>query len=155
HLRSSETVIVDLDFAMNGLPLEALKSPEGWYFGEKFAVIYSPGYLRENDLRMPLPQRPRLGLLVDALGATSEREKLSELFPEIKPVDGADIAPGDLRALLEASEIFVFIGHGESGSLILSNQTPVKAEDFPAESLSHLQLAVLAACSSGLSPDGL
>src|SRR5205823_13111458 len=80
HLRPSETVVIDLDIGMNKLPLEALKSPEGWYFGEKFPVIYSPGYLRELDLRPQ--QRPRWGLRIYAL-QPGENEKFSGVFPEI------------------------------------------------------------------------
>ena len=42
-LPEKAAVAVELDPAMNGLVLEALKSPEGWYFGQKYSVVYSPG----------------------------------------------------------------------------------------------------------------
>ena len=156
QLRAPETIVIDPDIVMKGLPLEALKSPEGWYFGEKFPIIYSPGYLRENDLRKSSQQAPRWGLLVDALGgAVSEGAKLHDSFPEIQLVDRPDLKPAELRDLLAPSEIFHFVGHGKLGALLLANGTSMKASDFPPESLRHLQVAVLAACSTGLTSEGL
>jgi CHAT domain-containing protein len=154
-LSGSETVVVDLDQAMRGLPIEALKSPEGWYFGEKYPVVYSPGYIRENDLRNPAQQTPRGGVLLNAWDDSSEQPAVRELFPQIRIVYDEAIAPKDLAVLLEPSEMFVFIGHGEAGSLILHSGRPLKAEDFPPESLKRLQLVVLAGCSTGSSPDGI
>ena len=151
HLHPSETVVIDLDTGMTRLPLEALKSPEGWYFGEKFPVAYSPGYLRENELRQVSQQKPRWGLRLYALGPGG-RDRFSGVFPAIKAVDGVDMNPADLPSLLEPSEIFAFFGHGdESGGLIFrKGSRPLIAKDFLQKSLQHMQLAVLVGCSTGV-----
>jgi CHAT domain-containing protein len=47
------------------------------------------------------------------------------------------------------------MGHGKSGALLLANGKPLKAEDFPQQSLANMQLAVLMACSSGVAKEGL
>lgn len=151
-LQGSDVVVIDLDKVMTGLPIEALKSPEGWYFGEKYPVIYSPGYIRENDLRNPSQQTLRTGVLLDAWDAESEHNKLIELFPQLKVVYDEAVSAAELPASLESSEMFIFIGHGKSGSLILHNGRPLQAEDFPLESLQRLQLVVLAGCSTGSNP---
>jgi CHAT domain-containing protein len=151
NLRPSETVVIDLDTGMNALPVEALKSPEGWYFGQRFPVVYSAGYFKEMALRRISQQKPRLGLGLYALGS-GERNGFSGVFPELRTVDAADINPADLSALLEPSEMFAFLGHGdELGGLVLKKGRPVlKAKDFPLESLRHMSLAVLAGCSTGV-----
>ena len=151
HLHPSETVVIDLDAGMDRLPLEALKSPEGWYFGEKFPVVYSPGFLRENDLRPQ--QKPRLGLRIYAL-SPGESDRFSSVFPDLKMMEGGDIDPADLPFLLKSSEIFVFLGHGESGGLVLrKGESHLTAKTFPPESLQQMQLVVLAACSTGVATD--
>jgi CHAT domain-containing protein len=154
RLQTSSPVVFDLDATMNGLPMEALKSPQGWYFGERYPVVYSPGYVRETDLRKPAPQVPQWGVLLDALGANSESTELAQLFPGLRILQDKAVSAGELSLLLRSSQMFVFVGHGKSGALIQSNRGPLKAEDFQPESLQHLQLAVLAACSSGLASDG-
>jgi CHAT domain-containing protein len=152
-LQGSDTVTVTLDQALTKLPLEALRSPEGWYFGEKYAVVYSPGYIRENDLRKPVQQPPREGLLLNAFDSQSEQSEIQKLFPSIIVKYDEGMATAELPPLLERSEMFVFIGHGESGTLIRNGKKPLKAQDFRRESLGRLQLVVLAACSTG-SPGG-
>jgi CHAT domain-containing protein len=152
-LRASGSVVVDLDMAMDGLLVEALKSPEGWYFGQKYPVTYSPGYIRESKLRQPLQEAPHSVLLVNALGtAKSESKKLIEMFPGTGVLDDPGMTAGDLASKLASSELFVFIGHGKSGKLILENNQTLKSQDFPSKSLSQMELAVLAACSTGLAP---
>jgi CHAT domain-containing protein len=53
------------------------------------------------------------------------------------------------------SESFFLLGHGKSGALLLANGKPLKAENFPQQSLANMQLAVLVACSSGVAREGL
>lgn len=152
-LRDSDSIVVDLDMAMDGLLVEALKSPEGWYFGQKYPVTYSPGYIRESKLRQPLQEIPHSVLLVNALGtANSEGKKIIEMFPETVVPDDAAMTEGELVSQLSRSDLFIFIGHGESGTLLLGNNRPLQSKDFQPEYLSHLQLTVLAACSTDLAP---
>jgi CHAT domain-containing protein len=154
ELRGSETVVVDLDMGMEGLLVEALKSPEGWYFGQRYPVIYSPGYIRENGLRRLSQEAPRFGLLLNALTRVkTESAALQGMFPGVRVLDNPAIETPELASLLEPSEVFVFIGHSEAGALILKDK-PLRAEDFNPAYLRHLQLAVLAACSTGLASGG-
>jgi hypothetical protein len=154
-LSTFDTVTVDFDVAMNGLLVEALMSPAGWYFGQRYPVIYSPGYLRENELRKSPQQVPSTGLLLDALGDKGLRKKFEEVFPQVIVVADAAGSPAERPSLLARSQIFVFVGHGRSGALILMDGKPLKAEDFPPEATENMQLAVLVACSSAVSREGL
>jgi CHAT domain-containing protein len=45
--------VIELDHSLASLPIEALRSPAGWYFGEKYPVVYSPGITAEKRLRTP------------------------------------------------------------------------------------------------------
>jgi CHAT domain-containing protein len=155
HDAAANPVVVDFDPAMSGLPVEALMSSEGWYFGQRFPVIYSPGYVRENALRKYLQQAPGTGLAIDALGDQDVVARFKELVPQAVIVDEQDGRPAERELLLAQSKVFIFMGHGKSGALLLANGKPLKAEDFPQQSLANMQLAVLMACSSGVAKEGL
>jgi CHAT domain-containing protein len=152
---AANPVVVDFDPAMSGLPVEALMSSEGWYFGQRFPVIYSPGYVRENALRKYSQQVPGPGLAIDALGNQGTVARFKELVPPAVIIDDQDGRPAERESLLAQSEVFLFAGHGKSGALLLGNSKPLKAEDFPQQSLANMQLAVLVACSSGVAREGL
>ncbi len=51
--------------------------------------------------------------------------------------------------------MYVFVGHGRSGALLIANGKPLKGEDFPAHLLGKTELAILVACSSAVASDGL
>ena len=152
---AANPVVVDFDSAMSGLPVEALMSSEGWYFGQRFPVIYSPGYVQENALREYSLRVPAPGLVIDALGNQGAIAKFKELVSPAVIIDDQDGRPGERESLLAQSAAFVFAGHGKSGALLLGNGKPLKAEDFPQQSLANMQLAVLVACSSGVAREGL
>src|SRR6185312_12876994 len=150
-LHDSDSIAVDLDVAMDGLLLEPLKDPEGQYFGQKYPVAYSPGYIRESKLRPPMQEIPRSGLVISVLeAAKNESTEFSKLFPEIPVLEAPSMTTQEITSRLASKELFVFIGHGKSGTLILGNGRPLQAKDFRPEYLNNLQLAVLAACSTGL-----
>jgi CHAT domain-containing protein len=148
-------VTIDFDVAMNGLQAEALMSPEGWYFGQRFPVVYSPGYVRENELRKYSQQALAAGLAINALGDEGAVARFKELVPRAVIINGADGTLAELGPLLAQSEIFVFFGHGESGALLLAKDKPLKAENFPQQQLANMQMAVLVACSSAVAKEGL
>ena len=54
-----------------------------------------------------------------------------------------------------ASTVFVFIGHAKFDGLILNPGLTLKPQDIVGNSLPYLQLAVLAACSTASSRNGL
>lgn len=135
--------------------MATLKSPEGWYFGQKYLIVQSPGYIKENDLRPADHKGYESGLMVDSGDLPrSEHDDIVAFFPNIQTYHGSDKTPAELPALLADRDLFVFIGHGRSGALMLSNSVPLTQQDFPQESLKNLRLAVLAACSTGVAEYG-
>jgi hypothetical protein len=49
-LQATGAVVGELDQLMNDLVLEGLRSPESWYFGQKYPVIYSLGLIKERTV---------------------------------------------------------------------------------------------------------
>jgi CHAT domain-containing protein len=166
ELPTRSLIRIELDRSLSGIPIEALRSPEGWYLGEKYPIVQSPGMLYERHLRQTvnLSSNARF-LLADAAegsflpGHDLERSTIQKLFPKATILDPrADSAA--IMTSLDDSVVFGFIGHGEqqgTGTGLRMNQhLLLKAEDFSPQSLRQLQLAVLAACSTGSSGnDGL
>jgi CHAT domain-containing protein len=163
QLVDSDVVVVELDRAVYNLPVEALVSPDGHYFGEKYSVTYSPGFWEEESLR---PQQVIVPeervLLVDASrspqsgylpGMEAERKSIVGLFPRTKVVDSSATNVPDFQAQLATSEVFHFMGHGKqdgSGThLVLSDKLTLGAKDFTPEFLQRSRLVVLSACSTG------
>ena len=155
-------VSVELDRSLSGLPIEALRSPNGWYLAEQYPLVYSPGTIREKQIRDPKRvDASQSFLLADASagrggiylpGSGLERETISRLFPKTKII-ASDANLGLAQSLLAQSDIFAFIGHGEpngSGTALrLNSVVLLRAEDLPPHILRRLRLAVLAACSTG------
>jgi CHAT domain-containing protein len=163
QLSDGGNVIVELDRSAYNLPFEALQSPDGRYFGEKYSVTYSPGVWVEQSLRpakaiaaeeplllLDASHGPQAGYLP---GMDAERKKISGLFPRTSVVDSASISVRDFQARLATSEIFHFMGHGQqdgSGThLVLNGKLTLGAKDFTPEFLRRSQLVVLSACSTG------
>jgi CHAT domain-containing protein len=146
------TVTIELDPAMDGLVVEALKSPRGWYLGQKYAVVYSPGLIEERQLR-PLAGWARgRGWLLNAL---TVNDKDIHPPPGIEVVNAYNFDPAKFHGLLGDTELFFFLGHGEPGGLRMPNGAPLRPEDFTLQSLQKLQVAGLFACSSGTTRKGL
>jgi len=170
QLSESSPVIVELDRPAYGLPIEALMSPEGWYFGGRYSVVYSPGMMMERNIRMPGEiglQEPLL--LVDASQTDSssylpgdelERKTIARTFPNSKIMDSNHANWTQVAGALSQSHIFHFMGHGKpdrtGAYLVLSKSSSLKATDFSPELLKSSRLAVLSACSTGVGgEDGL
>jgi CHAT domain-containing protein len=164
QLAESRPVIVELDRSANALPMEALMSPDGWYFGGRYSIVYSPGMLMEKIIRAP--QVIGLGeslLLVDASRTDSggylpgdelERKTISQVFPNSKIMDADHTNWAQLAGGLSQSHVFHFIGHGRPDGtgayLVLNKKESLKAKDFSPELLQDSRLAVLSACSTGV-----
>jgi CHAT domain-containing protein len=163
-LTTSSPVVVELDRQVRELPLEALQSSEGSYFGENYSIIYSPGMLMEKNLRIPGSIGTRSSmLLVDASpssgidylpGVREEKETITQLFPNARIMDSTNTNWAALRRSLLISDIFTFVGHGKGDGvgtdLMLNTKESLKARDFAPNLLRRPQLAVLSACSTGV-----
>ncbi|HEV3041159.1 MAG TPA: CHAT domain-containing protein [Candidatus Angelobacter sp.] len=165
EIPESRTVIVELDQVTNELPMEALLSPDGWYFGARYSVVRSPGMLMEKELRAPEAiGRLEPLLLVDAArtgsgkylpGEELERTTIAQVFPNSRVMDAEHVSRAQLAGALLQSHIFHFIGHGrpdgEGAYLVLNKSESLRATDFSPELLHGSRLAVLSACSTGVS----
>jgi CHAT domain-containing protein len=163
----SAPVIVELDRMAYNLPMEALSAPEGWYFGEKYSVIYSPGIWMEKTLRLPEPVTGRESLfLLDAShapgagylpGLEIQRSTIARLFPRTKVGDPAKISRSEMWSDLASSQLFHYMGHGKADgsgtSLDYDGNQPLRSKDFTPGLLTHSQIVVLAACSGAAGRD--
>jgi CHAT domain-containing protein len=163
---SSSLISIELDRSLSSLPFEALRSPNGWYLAEKCAVIHSPGVVFEKHLR-PSTALPSYAsfLLADAAGGAYlpghdlELSTISRRFPNLTVV-GSVAEPEKILSPLKQNTIFGFIGHAEpyetGAALRMNPHLLLTAQDFSPPQLRRVQLAVLAACSTGSTgSDGL
>src|SRR5205085_274481 len=165
EIPESRTVIVELDRATNELPMEALLSPDGWYFGARNSIVYSPGILMEKELRVPeTVGRLEPLLLVDAAhtgngkflpGEELERKTTAQVFPNSRIMDAEQVNWAQLAKELSQRHVFHFMGHGradgEGAYLVLNKSESLRAKNFSPELLRGARLAVLSACSTGVS----
>jgi CHAT domain-containing protein len=166
---SSPIITVELDRRVSGLPLEALRSPGGWYFGEKYALVYSSGAVVDRSLNkvQPVTRQDPL-LILDATrtpqsgylpGMEEERKTILLTFPHARVIDSAGTSWESVMPALARSKIFHYMGHGRpsgTGTGLLFNESQaLRAQDFTPELFKRSQLVVLAACSSGKGKNGV
>jgi CHAT domain-containing protein len=149
--------------------MEALKGPEGDYFGEKYAIVYSPGFEAEKTLRDPRPLRPEESFLaVDASAPTGAgnlpghdlaTRAVKRLHPGARLMRAGEATPAKLKGAMQTSVAFQFFGHarrnGTGMSLDLGEGSMLTAQDLSTLMLPRMRMAVLAACSSGSAQNGL
>jgi len=168
-LASFETIAVELDESIPFFAIEALKSPEGRYFGADYAVLRSPGIFAERDLRRPAPlQALDPFMVVDASPANGPgflpghelpTEAIVRIHPQARIFASEDLSLLKVRQTLRNSVALQFTGHGRRGgkgiALELGPGLYLRSKDFSPELLRRLGLVVLAACSSGSAENGL
>jgi CHAT domain-containing protein len=156
NLPAGSAISIELDYALANLPMEALYSSDQWYLGERYPIVYSPGLFREKGLRKPKQITSRSSLLlVDAAtnlpGRDIEYQTISRLFPT-KRLLFDEAHKNDFKTALSGAAIFHFIGHGDANldhaELQVGPHVLLRAPDFSPGATQHLQLAVLAACST-------
>jgi CHAT domain-containing protein len=156
ELPVGSVLAVELDRGFANFPVEALYSGDGWYLGEKFPIIYSPGFVLENKLRKPKQITSSSALLlVDAAsnlpGSDLEHQTVIRLFPKTKAFFSAD-EKGAFNTALSKASVFHFMGHAQvnlnTEELRVTPHWVLRPADFSPRATQHLQLAVLAACST-------
>jgi CHAT domain-containing protein len=150
EIGESQTVAFELDQPLQKLPMQALRSPEGWYFAERNKIEYSPGMLMEEMLRKPTPiGKSDSHLLLNALPG----QAILHPFSKATLLEGETTDSPEMLRALAKSDTFYFFGHGErhgtGTALMLSPTSSVTAEELSRQKLPRLRLAVLAACSTG------
>ncbi|MBZ5532376.1 MAG: CHAT domain-containing protein [Acidobacteriia bacterium] len=168
-LPSTETVAIEFDQLIPQFAIEALRSPQGRYFGADYAVLRSPGILAEGALRQPLPLKIRdTFLVVDASpvsgpgrlpGHQMPTEAITQIHPQRTVFTGEDLTLGKVKQALRNSIALQIMGHGRRSSkgmaLELGSDMFLRSKDLSPELLRRMRLAVLAACSSGSAENGL
>jgi CHAT domain-containing protein len=167
-------LVIDPDGPLAAIPWLALQDASGHALIERFAVAQVHGWTEVAPLEanaVDLNQLLIFGapILSDSLAAeypplvAADREArlLHHELPNSNFFDGHDATSANLSANLAKATAFYFAGHGVSfggfGALLLAN-TPsatsvpqlMSAEQLATMRLPRLQLAVLAACSSGI-----
>jgi CHAT domain-containing protein len=143
--------------------MEAFRTPNGKYVAEQYSIVYSPGGDAEMRLRQPrILNRSRPAVLVQASqqftlpGEEIEREAILKAFPRTKIIDVGKMPWRAVLKEIAAADFAHFLGHGEQegqGTVLFLGQGHrgrVRAKDLSSPYLRHLQLAVLAACSTGV-----
>lgn len=167
-LRESEPVVVELDRIAYNLPMEALQSPNGWYFGEKFSLVYSAGSHTESTLNPPdkginrqtpifvldASRAPNSGYLP---GLDTQRKIITKLFSRSTIIDSTTKSWAQLRSKLSENVVFHYMGHGRADgsgtALAFSQKESLSAKDFSPALFTNTQLVVLAACSTAKARD--
>ncbi len=167
-LRESEPVVIELDRLAYNLPMEALQNPSGWYFGEKFSLIYSAGSHAESNVtrRSEAINRRTAIFVLDASrapnsgylpGLDDQKKTIAELFPRSTIADSTTMTWSQLHVALVNNVVFHYMGHGSadgSGTALAFNQErSLSAKDFSPILFAKTQLVVLAACSTAKARD--
>lgn len=162
YLSEGEPISVELDRFVYNLPVEALLSPSGWYFGEKYPVVYSPGATSEESLRNHGPITHQTPILIlDAShapnsgflpGIEAQKKAIAALFPRAQILDSTGVTWSEFGRRLAGSTVFHYMGHGRpdgSGTaLMFSLDRTLSARDLASGPFRGTELAVLAACST-------
>ncbi|HEY2392731.1 MAG TPA: CHAT domain-containing protein [Candidatus Angelobacter sp.] len=164
EIPSGQTVVFEPDRMTYNLPMEALKTSDNRYFGEKYLIVYSAGIWVEKALRPPerISGAETVALL-DASHASGagylpglemQADAVVKLFPRTVTIESDKTSMTVMRTRLASSRIFIFMGHGKpdgSGtSLDYDGKQQLRAKDFGPELLKHTQLVVLAACAGAI-----
>lgn len=158
----SGTITVELDSPIQHLLLEAVRV-NGHYLSESYNFVYSPGVIMDLGLRPTLEISSNSpAFLLDASRSSGESPIPSQLH-EVRTIshemehvdvkDGTSVTMEEINAAMKNNTVFIFAGHGireaKDLTLLLRPDLTVGASDLRRDSLGRLQLAILAACSTG------
>lgn len=164
---SDLTLRIVADRELTSVPFLALRQASGRYLIEDFAVV------RTLSLRQSMPAAPPVsGSFAVVVGdpvaaefsslpeARREARQVVDLYPQAIHLEGGEADRQSLLDHLGAATVFHFSGHGMDdpaspwSSYLAVSPTPgtendrLFARDLMALDLSHLQLGVLAGCST-------
>jgi CHAT domain-containing protein len=164
-----ETVAVEFDSSIPPFSIEALRSPEGHFFGIDYAPSHAPGIFAESALRRPeqLPSAAPF-MVIDASPAEGPRflpghqnltNAVLHTYSRARAFRGDSLTPAQVDQGLKGSRSLLVISHARRNNkgvaLEMRPDFYLRAQDFSPQLLKNLQVAVLAACSSGTSEKGV
>lgn len=183
YLPPSGALIIEPDDPLNLVPFQALKSEDGRFFGEMYALRESPGLFYSAVRRLPAPPISS-SMQVLAVGdplppvlfngkalprlrdADREARDVAARFERNNLLSGSEATLGQVLRLLPRAQIFHFAGHAESrepqaglflvpesGKTALSGLLKVSA--LRSNSLQRLQLAVFSGCETAVADRGM
>ena len=177
YLRPSQTLIIELDDALSGVPFQVLQDEEGGYLADRHPVLYSPAFryltlLRSKTRRIDAEMKALV--VASAAGSIADGLRpIPDVLREAKGVAqrfaGAELLieqEASLRSVLRdlpLTEVFHFAGHtgsrdGRVGLLLDTDRARSEPSVFDSSVVDHmtlpdLQLAVLSACSTEAASD--
>lgn len=178
HLREGSTLVIEADSVLDHVPMEVLLNEGGKYLAEKFAIVYSPGLQRYQNLRRDegvahdtsaLIVNPAFSkgashdLLPISPDSRHEAEIVRGSFSHAQLLVGPEATWAALQKNLSAVAVFHFVGHGAStvdqSSVMLTSSIdntldPVGPARLSTLDMRSLRLAVLSACSTGRIDEG-
>jgi len=175
RLSGARTLVVDPDGPLAILPWGALRDGQGRSLLSRVAILQTIGWGSPTaNTPGPTEWQPALVVAEPSVdprdrarfpvlaAARHEAEQLRQIFPHHLYLSGEEARVDALQMELERHRLFHFAGHGVTnggnGALVLSGESPMRtrlitAAEIAALDLHHLQLATLAACSSGAGED--
>jgi CHAT domain-containing protein/tetratricopeptide (TPR) repeat protein len=176
QLESDRTLVIEGDGAIEGIPIQALLDDDQRYLEDRYALVWSPGLYYLDRLRPVKALLPSAHALVVASEGTRqddlrvlndvelEGREVAKAFPASKLLEGSSATWSNISEFLPDAVVFHFSGHalsnhGQTGLVLAADKTGSSADLLNADTLSSLdmtrtQLAVLAACSSGVGDNG-
>jgi CHAT domain-containing protein/tetratricopeptide (TPR) repeat protein len=165
---------VAIEFDSKVLPpfsIEALRNPEGRYFGVDYAILHSPGIFAESALRPSEPLQSTASFLVidastaEGLGYLPGHEQLTTAitgnYSRAKLLRTGGLQPpkpADVDKAIKSSTALLVISHSRQNNdgiaLELTPDFYFRAQNFSSEHPENLRVVVLAACSSGNAEKG-
>jgi CHAT domain-containing protein/tetratricopeptide (TPR) repeat protein len=158
QMPASASVILQPDEELGDIPFAALVGPDAEYLGRHYEFATSPfiamnvlvaGHVGRNDKVLVLSSSDSLG------NSDTEPDELRTLFPESIILEGRDAELPRIRKALITASVLHFTGHSFSQSgkqlLLIGKGHSLQATDLIGSSHAHLQLAVLAGCSTARS----
>ena len=166
-------VLIQPDVSLPDLPFEALEDDNGHFAGETHQILYSPGVGYDRETRLfAISSGPAIALIGDTNGSSGtlpggdyEIQQFHQAFPQFLRLEGRSVTPDLLKQSLPSAGVLEFIGHGResfTGTGLLVRHGNAEQADLVLDSallnslrLSHMQLAVLSACSTARGQRGL
>jgi CHAT domain-containing protein len=157
---SSQLVLLDLDPSLAMLPIAALSSPNGRWFGDsaQFALLPAWWSLNPTSAISQPSITPDLHLLVvngfdRSQSGRSESSDIALFFTHAQIMDRSTAASSTILRELPSAELFHFSGHTSARELVFAysaSDAPetLAPESFSGVNLSRCRLAVLAACNT-------